>query len=99
MLAMEYVVTELVPKLRIRFMTIDAFYDKDIEYDISGFYRKLGFNLVNENEKIPEDSFGTMYFDLKLLSTQCGRKRLSRRITTPVAKSQAEGRILSYWIS
>lgn len=71
--AMEYVVFELVPRLGIRFMTVDALYDVDLSqpYDASGFYQKLGFRFTNPDEVLPPtDGFRTMYFDLMPLIQQ-----------------------------
>jgi GNAT superfamily N-acetyltransferase len=71
--ALEYVAEEIVPKVGVRFVTVDAFYDKDPgsdgkHYDASGFYQKIGFNFVNPEESLPpEDGYRTMYFDLKPL--------------------------------
>lgn len=72
--AMEYVVLELVPRLGIRFLTVDALYDADLPgepYDASGFYYKLGFRFTNpDEENPPSDGFRTMYFDLMPLIQQ-----------------------------
>ena len=71
--ALEYVASELVSKVGVRFVTVDAFFDKDLDknglhYDASGFYEKIGFNFANPDEKLPpEDGYRTMYFDLKPL--------------------------------
>ncbi|MDO7877560.1 GNAT family N-acetyltransferase [Hymenobacter sp. ASUV-10] len=71
--ALEYAAVELVPKVGVRFMTVDAFYDLDpdsagVYYDASGFYARLGFNFVNPDEPLPpQQSYRTMYFDLKPL--------------------------------
>jgi hypothetical protein len=43
--ALNYIARELAPKLGIRFVTVDALYDKDgSTYDASGFYLKYGFS-------------------------------------------------------
>ena len=66
--AIEYVATELVPVVGVRFVTVDALYDRDVEpaYDASGFYAKLGFDFANPNQILPpEVPYRTMYFDLK----------------------------------
>jgi hypothetical protein len=72
--AMEYVVLELVPRLGVRFMTVDALFDADFpekQYDASGFYVKLGFRFANPDELLPPaDGFRTMYFDLMPLIQQ-----------------------------
>ena len=71
--ALEYAAVELVPRVGVRFMTVDAFYDLDadsvgVHYDASGFYTRLGFNFVNPDEALPPpQSYRTMYFDLKPL--------------------------------
>jgi GNAT superfamily N-acetyltransferase len=63
--AMEYVVVELVGRLGIRFLTVDALHDVDSTYDASGFYLKHGFRYANpEDEVPPTDGYRTMYFDL-----------------------------------
>lgn len=72
--AMRYAVLELVPKLGIRFMTVDALFDTELPekpYDASGFYEKLGFRFTNPDETLPPlDGFRTMYFDLMPLIEQ-----------------------------
>jgi GNAT superfamily N-acetyltransferase len=71
--ALEYVATELVDRIGVRFMTVDAFYDLDadsagLHYDASGFYTSIGFNFSNPDEPLPPpDPYRTMYFDLKPL--------------------------------
>ncbi|MCF0064263.1 GNAT family N-acetyltransferase [Dyadobacter chenwenxiniae] len=66
--ALEYAAFTIAPLVGVRFMTVDAFYDKDNGYDISGFYQKIGFMFVNPDEQIPPiHSYRTMYFDLKPL--------------------------------
>ena len=67
--AMFYVAAELVQKIGVRFMTVDAFYDlDDPHYDASGFYEKLGFEFVNPEEHLPpEVPYRSMFFDLKPL--------------------------------
>jgi GNAT superfamily N-acetyltransferase len=66
--AIEYVVSEIVPVVGVRFVTVDALYDRDVEpaYDASGFYTKLGFDFADPHENLPpEMPYRTMYFDLK----------------------------------
>ncbi len=76
--ALEYVATELVEKVGVRFITVDAFYDLDpdshgVHYDASGFYARIGFNFVNPDEALPPaQSYRTMYFDLKPLVDALG---------------------------
>lgn len=75
--AMRYAVVELVPKLGIRFMTVDALYDVELPgkpYDASGFYERLGFRFTNADETLPPpDGFRTMYFDLMPLIQQINK--------------------------
>ncbi|WP_031529777.1 hypothetical protein [Dyadobacter crusticola] len=73
--ALEYVAFKVAPIVGVRFMTVDAFYDKDNGYDISGFYQKIGFMFVNPDEQLPpRHSYRTMYFDLKpLIDSNLGR--------------------------
>jgi GNAT superfamily N-acetyltransferase len=66
--AIQYVITEISPVVGVRFVTVDALYDRDTEpaYDASGFYRKLGFDFADPNEGLPpEMPYRTMYYDLK----------------------------------
>jgi hypothetical protein len=69
--AIEYAAVEIAPKLGVRFITVDAAYDRDTKpthYDISEYYAKLGFEyaIVGQELPPPEDKpFRTMYFDLK----------------------------------
>ena len=76
--ALEYVATELIEKVGVRFITVDAFYDLDPDshgghYDASGFYTRIGFNFVNPDESLPPpQSYRTMYFDLKPLVDALG---------------------------
>ncbi|PSL28023.1 hypothetical protein [Dyadobacter jiangsuensis] len=75
--AMKYVISELVPRLGIRFLTVDALFDADMPekpYDASGFYAKLGFRYTNPDEHLPPpDGFRTMYFDLMPLIHQINK--------------------------
>jgi hypothetical protein len=62
------VITEIFPVVGVRFVTVDALYDRDTDpaYDASGFYRKLGFDFSDPNESLPpEMPYRTMYYDLK----------------------------------
>jgi GNAT superfamily N-acetyltransferase len=53
----------------VRFVTVDALFDKDTGFDAAPFYERLGFNHVNlRAESAGSDGFRTMYFDLRLLS-------------------------------
>ena len=66
--ALEYTAAELAPRLGVRFVTLDAFYDPDTGYDVSGFYQKIGFRFANPDEPLPPPhAYRTMYFDLKPL--------------------------------
>jgi GNAT superfamily N-acetyltransferase len=62
--AIDHVITEVVPIIGVRFITIDALYDFDIEpaYDASGFYAKLGFEFADPTESLPPVTpYRTMY--------------------------------------
>jgi GNAT superfamily N-acetyltransferase len=66
--AIDYVSAEIVPMVGVRFVTVDALYDRDVDpaYDASGFYAKLGFEFADPNESLPPDTpYRTMYYDLK----------------------------------
>lgn len=64
--AIEYVITDLIYRVGIRFITVDALYDTDNGYDISGYYEKFGFKYVNPREQLPPTgNFRTMYYDIK----------------------------------
>lgn len=68
--AIDYVITEVVPIIGVRFITVDALYDFDIEpaYDASRFYEKLGFEFADPTEFLPPvNPYRTMYLDLKPL--------------------------------
>lgn len=68
--ALEYVAVELVNAIGVRFMTVDALYDPDLEppYDASSFYEQFGFQFVNPEEELPPSvPYRTMYLDLKPL--------------------------------
>lgn len=63
--SLEFVAAEISPKLGVRFMAVDALYDPDNGYDVSGYYANFGFQYVNPNEPLPpREGFRTMYFDL-----------------------------------
>jgi GNAT superfamily N-acetyltransferase len=66
--AIDYVITEVTPIIGVRFITVDALYDADVEpaYDASGFYTKLGFEFAIPTDPLPPvNPYRTMYFDLK----------------------------------
>ena len=68
--AIDYVITEVVPVIGVRFITVDALYDFDVEpaYNASGFYEKLGFEFADPTEVLPPiNPYRTMYLDLKPL--------------------------------
>ena len=68
--AINYVITEVVPVIGVRFITVDALYDFEVEpvYDASGFYKKLGFEFADPTELLPPSNpYRTMYLDLKPL--------------------------------
>jgi GNAT superfamily N-acetyltransferase len=74
--AIEYIITEIEPIVGVRFMTVDALYDPDIEppYDASGFYAKMGFDFADSHESLPPTTpYRTMYLDLKPLIDLLGR--------------------------
>lgn len=75
--AIEYVAAEISPMLGVRFMTVDALYDPDIDppYDASGFYRKMGFRFAAPDEVLPPtEPYRTMYLDLKPLIDLLGNQ-------------------------
>jgi len=66
--AMDYITQILSPIVGVRFLTVDALYDPDTNYDSSGFYEKFGFQFANPDETLPvSNGYRTMYFDLKPL--------------------------------
>lgn len=66
--AMDYIATALSPAVGVRFVSVDALYDADKQYDSSGFYLKLGFQFANPHEEIPpREGYRTLFFDLKPL--------------------------------
>ena len=68
--AIDYVISEVVPIIGVRFITVDALYDFDVDpaYDVSGFYEKLGFEFADPAECLPPvNPYRTMYLDLKPL--------------------------------
>lgn len=63
--ALEFVAIKISPELGVRFMTVDALFDPDDRYDISGYYAKFGFQYANPDEPLPpKEGYRTMYFDL-----------------------------------
>jgi len=77
--AIDYVITEVVPVIGVRFITVDALYDFDVEpaYDASGFYEKLGFEFADLTEALPPiNPYRTMYLDLKPLMEELAIEEL-----------------------
>ncbi|MEX0268109.1 hypothetical protein AB3R30_03105 [Leptolyngbyaceae cyanobacterium UHCC 1019] len=77
--AIDYVITKVTPIIGVRFITVDALYDPDVEppYDASGFYEKLGFEFANPIEHLPPvNPYRTMYLDLKPLIEALAREEL-----------------------
>jgi len=74
--AMDYIATALSPTVGVRFVSVDALYDADKQYDSSGFYLKLGFQFANPDEDIPpREGYRTLFFDLKPLIDAVGEER------------------------
>lgn len=66
--ALEYIAAVLSPSVGIRFVTVDALYDADTGYDVSGYYQHIGFQYANPDEQLPPtEGYRTMFFDLKPL--------------------------------
>ncbi|MGI0490397.1 hypothetical protein ACN4EG_01185 [Alkalinema pantanalense CENA528] len=68
--AIDYVMTEVMPIIGVRFITVDALYDADVDpaYDVSGFYSQFGFEFATPNAPLPPaNPYRTMYLDLKQL--------------------------------
>lgn len=62
---LEFIATEIAPKVGVRFVTVDALYDPDEEYDVSEYYRRWGFEYAYPDEPLPpSDGFRTLYLDL-----------------------------------
>lgn len=75
--ALEYVTTDLINRLGIRFVTVDALYDPDTGYDIAGYYERFGFKHVDPSEVVPPSgNFRTMYFDIKAIVDELESMRL-----------------------
>lgn len=63
--ALDHIATEIPKRVGVRFVTVDALYDADTNYDASLFYLRFGFKYVNPNQKLPPDKpYRTMYFDI-----------------------------------
>jgi len=68
--AIDYVIAEVVLIIGVRFITVGALYDADVEpaYDASGFYTKLGFEFSTPTDPLPPvNPYRSMYLDLKQL--------------------------------
>lgn len=79
--AIDYVITEVVPFIGVRFITVDALYDFDVDpaYDASGFYEKLGFEFADPTEPLPPiNPYRTMYLDLKPLMEALAIEKLDQ---------------------
>ena len=63
--SLEYIATELWPRLGLRFVTVDALFDPDSGYNTSDYYRRFGFRLANPHDTNPQDEpFNTMFLDI-----------------------------------
>lgn len=63
--ALEFIATKIAPHVGVRFVTVDALYDPDEEYDVSSYYKRWGFEYAYPDEPLPpSDGFRTMYLDL-----------------------------------
>lgn len=63
--AIEFIATEVAPKIGVRFVTVDALYDPDDGYDVSEYYKRWGFEFAYPDEPLPpSDGFRTLYLDL-----------------------------------
>lgn len=79
--AIDYTISEVTPIIGVRFITVDALYDADVEpaYDASGFYQKLGFEFADPTESLPPvNPYRTMYLDLKPLIEVLATEQLDR---------------------
>ena len=73
--AFRYTASELCPRLGARFVTVDALYDPDSDYDTSEFYARFGFTFADgEGQRVEGQPFRTMYFDLKPILDALGEK-------------------------
>ncbi|MHA4739947.1 GNAT family N-acetyltransferase [Dyadobacter sp. MSC1_007] len=77
--ALEYVTTDLIHRLGIRFITVDALYDPDTGYDIARYYERFGFKHVDPSETTPPSgNFRTMYFDIKVVLEELNALRADK---------------------
>ncbi|RFC53049.1 MAG: hypothetical protein DVB22_000122 [Verrucomicrobia bacterium] len=66
--AFRYIACELCPRVGARFVTVDALFDPDNDYDVAGYYEKFGFVFADPSGVPREgEQFRTMFFDLKPL--------------------------------
>ena len=66
--ALDYVASEISPRIGARFIVVDALYDKEASppYDASPYYKKFGFEYAKEDEALPPvNPYRTMFLDLK----------------------------------
>ena len=69
--ALYHIATEIADMVGVRFVTVDALYDAENEYDVSPFYLQFGFKYVNPNQKLPPDKpYRTMYLDILELENE-----------------------------
>lgn len=70
-----YTITELCPRLGIRFLTVDALHDPDDGYDVAPYYERFGFlHAAADALPKPGEHYRTMFFDLKPLLDAAGIK-------------------------
>ena len=61
--AFRYIAAELCPRLGVRFVTVDALFDPDSDYDTAGFYTRFGFTFADgEGRRVPGQPFRELYF-------------------------------------
>lgn len=67
--AIDYVIETVAAQVGVRFLTVDAAYDRDVDpvYDVSNYYAKLGFEYTNPREEVPPigQEYRSMFMDLK----------------------------------
>ena len=67
--ALFYIATEIVPRVGVRYVTVDALFDEDKGYDISTFYKeKWGFIYASPSSETPKrHPYKTMFLDIRPL--------------------------------